>query len=71
MKKLLTAAAVGATISMMMAPSVQAEELHFVMCGGEVREADQKGSSHDGGVQFQARATDGNQATQEGRPAHG
>lgn len=42
MKKLLTAAAVGAGISMMMAPAVQAEELHFVMCGGEVREADQK-----------------------------
>lgn len=39
MKHLLTATALGAAL---FASSAGAEELHFIMCGGEVREADQK-----------------------------
>lgn len=42
MKRLLTAVAVGTAIASLMAPIAQAEELHFVMCGGEALEADQK-----------------------------
>ena len=41
MKKLLLAAALGTT-ALSMGTAAQAEELHFIMCGGEVREADQK-----------------------------
>ena len=40
MKRLLLAAALG-TSALTMGTAVQAQELHFIMCGGEVRDADQ------------------------------
>lgn len=41
MKTLLTALAVSTT-ALTVASSAQAQELHMIMCGGEIREADQK-----------------------------
>ncbi|MEE9452826.1 MAG: sugar ABC transporter substrate-binding protein [Paracoccaceae bacterium] len=41
MKKMLTALAVGGA-AMAASSAVQAQEVHMIMCGGEIREADQK-----------------------------